>query len=91
MDFELNEEQLMVKQMIKDFAAKDVAPTCREADIKEIFPRDIINKMAPLGLMGAPLPVEYGGMGIDWIAYAIMIEEMGYVSQAVCSTVRAHI
>jgi alkylation response protein AidB-like acyl-CoA dehydrogenase len=91
MDFELNEEQLMVRTMVKDFAEKEIAPTAREDDVNEKFPREIINKMAPLGLMGAPIPEEYGGMGLDWIAYGVMIEELGYQSQAVCSTVRAHI
>jgi len=91
MDFDLNEEQLMVRTMVKDFAEKEIAPTAREDDVNEAFPREIINKMAPLGLMGAPIPEEYGGMGLDWIAYGVMIEELGYQSQAVCSTVRAHI
>jgi alkylation response protein AidB-like acyl-CoA dehydrogenase len=91
MNFELNEEQLMVRTMVKDFAEKEIAPTAREDDVNEAFPREIINKMAPLGLMGAPIPEEYGGMGLDWIAYGVMIEELGYQSQAVCSTVRAHI
>ena len=91
MDFELNEQQLMVRTMVKDFAEKEIAPTTREADINETFPREIINKMAPLGLMGAPIPEEYGGMGLDWISYGVMIEEIGYQSQAVASTVRSHI
>ena len=91
MDFELNETQLMVRTMVKDFAEKEVAPTAREDDINETFPTEILKKMAALGLMGAPIPEEYGGMGLDWLSYGIMIEELGYQSQAVCSTVRAHI
>lgn len=91
MDFDLTEEQIMIRNLMKDFAKNEILPKARDDDRNERFPRDILDKMAPLGLLGAPLPEEYGGMGIDHIAYVLMMEELGRVSFALRSIVSVHI
>lgn len=91
MDFDLNEEQTMVRNMVREFAEREVIPLAREDDRTERFPWDILEKMAPLGLLGAPVPPEYGGMGLDYLSYAIMIEEIGRASFSLRSIISAHI
>ncbi len=91
MDFDLTEEQIMIRNLMKDFAKNEILPKARDDDRDERFPRDILDKIAPLGLFGAPLPEEYGGMGIDHIAYVLMMEELGRVSFALRSIVSVHI
>jgi len=90
MDFDLTEEQIMIRNLVKDFAKNEIIPKARDDDRNERFPGDILEKMAPLGLLGAPLPEKYGGMGIDYIAYSLMTEEIGYASAALRSTVSVH-
>ncbi|RMF91566.1 MAG: acyl-CoA dehydrogenase, partial [Nitrospinota bacterium] len=84
MDFELTEEQQAIREMAKKFADEEIVPVARENDIHERFPGDIIQKLGELGLLGAPLPPEYGGAGLDYISYALIIEEIGRA----CSSVR---
>lgn len=91
MDFDFTEEQIMIRNLMKDFAKNEILPKARDDDRNERFPKDILDKMAPLGLLGAPLPEEYGGMGIDHIAYILMMEELGRVSFALRSIVSVHI
>jgi len=91
MDFDLTEEQIMIRNLMKDFAENEIIPKARDDDRTERFPGDILDKMAPLGLLGAPLPEKYGGMGIDHIAYVLMIEELGRASFALRSIVSVHI
>ncbi|MFH1485959.1 MAG: acyl-CoA dehydrogenase family protein [Chloroflexota bacterium] len=91
MDFDLNEEQTMVRNMVRDFAEREVVPLARDDDRAERFPWDVIEKMAPLGLLGTPIPAEYGGMGLDHISYAITIEEMGRASFSLRSIISAHV
>ncbi|UCC90560.1 MAG: acyl-CoA dehydrogenase family protein, partial [Dehalococcoidia bacterium] len=91
MDFDLTEEQIMIRNLMKDFAKNEILPKVRDDDRNERFPGDILDKMVPLGFLGAPLPEEYGGMGIDHIAYTLMTEELGRASFALRSTVSVHI
>ena len=77
MDFDLSSEQQMIKDTVRDFVDKEVSPAARENDLKERFPRELLQKMAPLGLLGGPIPVEYGGAGLDYISHAIITEEIG--------------
>ena len=65
--------------MVREFAAKSVAPTAAERDEKELFPRDIFDQMGQLGLLGLPYPEEYGGAGSDYVSYAIAVEEISRV------------
>ncbi|MEE8420008.1 MAG: acyl-CoA dehydrogenase family protein, partial [Dehalococcoidales bacterium] len=63
MDFTLNEEQKMIRTMVRDFAEKELEPIAARIDEEAVFPAESIRKMAALGLMGIPFPEEYGGMG----------------------------
>jgi alkylation response protein AidB-like acyl-CoA dehydrogenase len=90
MDFELTEEQQMMRKMVRDFAEKEIRPIAREIDAKEAFPWEVIHKMAALGLLGLPIPEEYGGSGADTISYAIAVEEVSRVSGSIGITLAAH-
>jgi alkylation response protein AidB-like acyl-CoA dehydrogenase len=90
MDFELNEEQQMIRRMVRDFAEKEIRPIAKEMDASEEFPWEVIRKMGRLGLMGLSVPEEYGGAGADTITYAIAVEEVSRVSGSVGITLAAH-
>lgn len=77
MNFELTKEQLMIKEMVSDFAEKEIKPHARELDETSTFRHETFKKMGELGLMGIPFPEEYGGSGGDTVSYAIAVEEIG--------------
>ena len=83
MQFELNEQQRMIRDMARDFAAKEVAPVAAENDHLERFPAEIVKKMGELGLLGMNVPEQYGGVGLDTICYVLAMEE---ISKACAST-----
>ena len=91
MDFELNEEQCMVRDMVRDFAGKEIAPRAAEVDKSEEFPAENIRQMAELGLMGLPYPEEYGGGGGDYLSYAIAVEEIARACGATGLIYAAHV
>ena len=76
MNLELNEQQKMIRNMVREFAEKEVAPIAAELDKKEEYPTKTLQKMAKLGLLGIIIPPEYGGAGLDTIAYATVVEEI---------------
>ena len=76
MKLELNDQQKMIQKMVREFAEKEIAPVAEEHDKEAKFPREILNKMAKLGLLGIVIPTEYGGAGLDIISYAIIVEEI---------------
>lgn len=82
MNFELNEKQLELQAMARDFAEKELAPTILERDAKAEFSRELYGKMAGLGLIGLPYPEVYGGQGGDYLDYAICVEEISKVDAA---------
>nr|MBC7244293.1 acyl-CoA dehydrogenase [Chloroflexota bacterium] len=90
MDFELTEEQQMIRRMVHDFTEKEIRPITREIDATGQFPWEIIRKMGSLGLMGLPIPEEYGGSGADTISYALAVEEISRVSGSIGITLAAH-
>ena len=90
MNFQLTEEHEQLRQMIRDFAVNEVAPTAAERDEEERFDRDIWNKMAELGLTGIPWPEQYGGAGFDYLAYCIAVEELSRVCASTGVTLSAH-
>jgi butyryl-CoA dehydrogenase len=90
MDFQLNEEQQMVRQMARDFAEKELKPRAAETDESGHLPMEAIKKMAPLGLLGLPVPEEYGGPGIDSLSAAIVIEEIGRACGSTGLSIAAH-
>jgi len=86
MDFDLTEEQHMIKDTIRKFADEEIAPVAAENDKKAEFPREIFLKLAGLGFMGTPIPEEYGGAGFDFISHAIVAEEIGRVDSSLRGT-----
>ncbi len=76
MDFTLSEEHQMIKDMARDFAQKEIAPIAAHFDETGEFPYDTIMKMGAQGLMGIEVPEEYGGAGMDTLAYVIALEEI---------------
>ncbi len=83
MKFELSQEQQLFREMVREFAAKEVAPRAKDVDEQAIFPHETIKKMGELGLMGVAIPTEFGGAGADNICYAIGMEE---IARACAST-----
>ncbi|MGE7637458.1 acyl-CoA dehydrogenase [Peribacillus frigoritolerans] len=77
MDFSLTKEQQMIKEMVREFAEKEIKPIAIELDAKSMFAEDVFKKMGKLGLLGISFPEEYGGSGGDTISYAIAVEEVG--------------
>lgn len=82
MDFTLNEEQKMIRTMVRDFAEKELEPIAAQIDESATFPAESVRKMAALGLMGIPFPEEYGGMGSGMLSFAVAVEEMARVCAA---------
>ncbi len=80
----------MIRRVTRDFAEREIIPVIRDYDRAERFPWEIIRKMAPLGLLGAPVPEQYGGMGIDAVSYAVMMEELGRADTSLRTTVSVH-
>ena len=91
MDFDLTSEQQEIRKLAKDFADREIAPGARERDRSEIFPKDVLAKMAPLGLLGGPVPEKYGGIGIDYVSHALVTEEIGRVDSSVRTTLSVQI
>ena len=76
MDFDLTKEQKMIRDEVRHFAQKEIAPRAEEFERTGEYPYEIMEKMAELGLMGVPFPEEYGGMGGDWVSLHLVIEEL---------------
>ncbi len=91
MQFNLTEEHEMIRKTVRDFALNEVAPSAAQRDEEERFDREIFDKMAELGLTGIPWPEQYGGIGSDYLAYCIAIEELSRVDASIGVTLSAHI
>ncbi len=92
MQFELTEEQNLIREMVRSFAEAEVAPSAAERDEKEIFERELMfGRLAELGLCGIVFPEEYGGAGSDYISYAIAVEELSRVCASTGVTLSAHL
>jgi short/branched chain acyl-CoA dehydrogenase len=90
MNYELTDEQELLRRTVRDFAESRVAPLAEELDREERFPYELVSELAELGLMGIPIPEEYGGAGADTVSYAIAIEELTRIDSSVAITVAAH-
>ncbi|EAO51638.1 Acyl-CoA dehydrogenase, short-chain specific [Bacillus thuringiensis serovar israelensis ATCC 35646] len=77
MEFTLTREKQMIKEMVRDFAEKEIAPKAVYYDKTAEFPYETFQKMGELGLLGIPFPEEYGGSGGDTVSYALAVEEIG--------------
>ncbi|BCL60524.1 acyl-CoA dehydrogenase [Desulfomarina profundi] len=92
MNFELTEEQSLIKSMVREFAEAEVAPTAKERDEEEKFDRQLMfDKLGELGLTGIVFPEEYGGAGADYISYSIAVEELSRVDASTGVTLSAHL
>jgi short/branched chain acyl-CoA dehydrogenase len=89
-NFELTDEQELVKQTVRDFAERHVAPVAEELDREGRFPYELVAQLAELGVMGMTIPEEFGGAGADTVSYAIAIEELTRIDSSVAITVAAH-
>jgi short-chain 2-methylacyl-CoA dehydrogenase len=89
-DFDLTPEQELVRDTVRTFARERVAPVAAELDHESRFPYELVAELAELGLMGIPIPEQYGGAGGDTVSYAIAIEELTRVDSSVAITVAAH-
>ncbi len=90
MDFRLTDEQIAIQQMVRDFAKKEIEPHIMEYDEKKQFPVEIIRKLGELGLLGIIYPEEYGGAGMGYLEYALIVEELSAVDPSIGLIVAAH-
>jgi alkylation response protein AidB-like acyl-CoA dehydrogenase len=90
MDFELTEEQALARRTAREFAEAEIAPVIARYDEAEEFPADLVRKLAELGFLGALFPAEYGGAGLDYVAYVLVVEELSRVDGSVGITMWAH-
>lgn len=86
----LDSEQEAMRKLVRQFAHDVIVPRASEIDEQDEFPRDILRKMADLGLMGLPIPEQWGGIGADYLSYMLAIEEISYASAAVGVILAVH-
>ncbi|MFZ5651375.1 MAG: acyl-CoA dehydrogenase family protein [Bacillota bacterium] len=91
MNFDLTEEQKLIRDNVYDFAQNEIVPGAAERDRTGQFPLDLIKKMADLGLMGLPVAEQYGGAGADYISYLLATEEISRADGSLGLTYDAHI
>jgi len=91
MNFDLTDEQRLLRETVRDFARNEVAPVAEELDRTKAFPYEIVRKMGELDLMGIPFPEEFGGGGGDIMSYALAVEELARIDSSVAITMAAHI
>jgi short-chain 2-methylacyl-CoA dehydrogenase len=90
MDFDLTDEQRLLRDTVRDFARQEVRPVAEELDRTKAFPYELVAKMGELGLMGIPFPEQYGGGGADTLTYALAVEELTRIDSSVAITMAAH-
>jgi len=90
LNFDLSEEHELVRRTVREFAEQRVAPVAAELDREHRFPYELVGELAELGLMGMPIPEEYGGGGADTLSYAIAVEELTRIDSSVAITLAAH-
>jgi alkylation response protein AidB-like acyl-CoA dehydrogenase len=90
MNYDLTEDQELVRRTVRQFARERVAPVAAELDRESRFPYELVRELAELGLMGMTVPEEYGGAGADTVSYALAVEELTRVDSSVGVTVAAH-
>lgn len=91
MNFDLTSEQKMIRDTVREFAEAEIAPHAAEWDRTEHFPVEVFRKMGELGLMGLPIPEEYGGAGADMISYCLALEEIGRACAGTGLSYEAHV
>jgi alkylation response protein AidB-like acyl-CoA dehydrogenase len=90
LDFQLTEEQEITRQTVRRFAEKEIAPRAFELDETQEFPRDIMKKLGDMGMLGILFPPQYGGAGLTYLDYVLIIEELARVDGSIGLSVAAH-
>lgn len=90
MAYQLNEEQRMIRAMVKDFARENLLPTSAERDLSGEFPAENLKKMGELGLLGMNAPVEYNGAGADTVSYCLALQEIAYACASTAVIMSVH-
>lgn len=90
MNFELSEDQILLRDMIRDFAEKEIRPQVKGLEEKHEFPQAIIRKLSDLGILGMSIPAEFGGIKTDAISNVLVLEELSRISPTVCLIVSVH-
>ncbi len=91
MNFDLTDEQVQVRDMVREFATREAAPHIRGWDANQTYSRDIIDKMGEAGILGLPIPEEYGGLGLDYLSLALACEEFEYVDTSLRVVLSVHV
>ena len=91
MDFDLSEEQSQIRKLARDFCNAEVASRARDLDRAEAFPDELLPKLFEVGFLAAPVPEEYGGMGVDYLSYGLIIEELGRTDASMRSMVSVNV
>ena len=87
---ELTENQILIRDTIRDFAQKKIKPKVMEWDESQHFPTEVLSELGKLGFMGIIFPEEYGGAGLGYVEFVIIIEELGVVDPSISLSVAAH-
>ena len=90
MDFQLSEQHRMIRDLARDFARGEIEPVAARLDAEKAFPHEILRKAAGLGLMGITVPAEYGGAGLDMLAYILILEEIAKACASTCVILSVH-
>ncbi len=90
MNFELTEEQQLIRETVRDFAEREIKPVAKELDEKAEFSHDLTKKIGEIGLFGINIPEQYGGQGLDTLSYIIAVEEIARVDGSQAATLAAH-
>jgi len=90
MAYQLNEEQRMIRAMVREFAREVVLPTAAERDRTKEFPVEHLKSMGELGLMGMNVPPEYNGAGVDTVSYSLALQEIGYACASTAVVMSVH-
>lgn len=91
MNFDPTEEQRLIRETVRRFAEQAIAPAAADNDRTGRFPRDLVQEMAALGFLGGPIPKDYGGAGLDYIAHAILTEEIGRADSSLRTTLSVQV
>ncbi len=91
MNFDLTEEHRLIRETVHRFAEQEIVPVAAEHDRAGQFPNDLVQRMAALGLLGGPIPKEYGGSGLDFISHAILTEEVGKADSSLRTTISVQV
>ncbi len=91
MDFTFTEQQQLIQQTVREFAEQEIAPVIAEYNRRREFPWPIIRQLAGLGILGILFPPQYGGAGMDYVSYALVVEELSRIDGSIGITVAAHV